>query len=478
MCDGALLLALYRRLCQLVVALCPRILASATIASVVALTPFLWVPAELVASVLSGYFESGNDGMEHGVKMALREVAIVKITRPHFQKMYGTRSPLDRCALARDLEQLFELSGLKVVAVALDLAPYLGPNNESDGCQERLNTVVDRYARSHTLILMEPKVHPDDDPDLKNLIKTWQQVRTTNGVRFAHTELTPSCGVTRAFTPTRDGKHAIGLAFREKLLGDAALGTNEQESDLRQIAVRGTEALYKMGSAIPLDKICDEADGYRIRCRDITAAIVGSGYSPEDHHNTVNGPREAVDLLAAIAACPKAGTSHLVHFLLDVVLGVFLGWVFGRQWRCYYETVAEDRLKKWAEWKKQPVKGLAARLYWCATPRNPCAAYGWIGWMFLFAMVMLVAVSLGSLLIFGGPCATAIFPVGIVVGMFIEAAIIQGHEMATHYIIGGSDNSSVCECDVLGRLRRMNVHSLLKTGFALALNVYTIVHLL
>jgi hypothetical protein len=466
----------------------PRLLASATVASVVAWTPFFWAPAEIVASGLSVHFEGAIDGMPADTKRLLREVALVKIDDAHYHAAYDARSPLDRCVMAADLERLFGLPKLQLVAIDFDLSPYRVARGEDAECQKRIDQTLDTFAKRDAsarpsrprLILMKPYAVSDDAGVRATMVNEWQAARTAAGAQFAHVEIQTNFGMPRRVIPFAGEDPALGLAFRQALLNDAHLETEKDRHAYRQIAIRSTDALFSMGSAVSMNDVCRPGIDETKVCSDIKAAIVGSGYSPDDRYSTFAGPRDGVDLHAALAICPRAGATHLQHFVVDVVLGVFLGWVFGVCWRGYYNTVSGERLTEATASAGRPSGRKESGFLQWATPQRPEAAYGWLVWMVILGAVLLVFIGMASLAIFGGVCSTAIFPAGIVIGMFIEAAIVQGPEAAAEKLHeperrAGSSAHPSTDRRFLGFQSR---HAAFKTAVALLFSVGTFIYLL
>jgi hypothetical protein len=465
----------------------PRVLASATVASVVAWTPFLWAPVKMVISGLSVHFEGATDGLPADTKRLLREVAVVKIDEAHYQAAYGARSPLDRCVMADDLERLFTLPKLALVAVDFDLSPYGVVRADDAACQTRLDRTLDTFAEREPsssgsrprLILMKPYAVSEDAGVRAAMVTAWEAARQAAGAQLAHVEIETSFGMPRRIAPFADEHPALGLAFRQALLADAGLEKEKDRHAYREIAIRSTDALFSMGSAMLLNEVC-RTDKNAIRvCSDIKAAIIGSGYSADDRYSTFAGQRDGVDLHAALAICPRAGASHFEHFLLDIALGVFLGWVFNACWTRYYDTVTGDRMQR-ATTSADTPSGVWQRIFWRATPQQPEAAYGWLVWMVVLSVFFVFGIGMVSLFMFGGACATDIFPAGIVIGMFIEAAIVQGPEAAAEKLHepehrAGSSKYPSIDRRVLGFRNR---HAAFKTAVALVFSVGTFIYLL
>lgn len=479
-------------LCWLISALWPRLLVSAVVASLVFQLSLLWSPAELLASAVSVLFEGGTDQMPREVKLALRETAIVKITASQYQEVYEATAPLNRCKLADDLGQLFGIPSLRFAAIDLDLSPFRVTRGADDLCQERLNHAIDNFAVSRGgkagpgLILMQPDIAEGMPDELKKEIEQWIKNRIKSSVQFGHVTLNTRFGLVREFPTSSEAVPAFGLAVRARLLGEPI----QPLPAVRSIAVRGHEALFRLGEAVPLHQLCTTRKDMTRDCPAFAAAIVGSGYSASDQHATLLGRVDGVDLHAAIAACPDVSHADFTHFLLDVILGLGLGWAYGSMWKRYFRAAAGP-----ASQVGEVVTGGACRRLWrqlCRSldPQRPQTAYLWFVLMALFSLAVIVVVGALSLLLFGGPCASGIFPVGIVVGMLIEATVLQGPETAVHMMArrgpGHSEHSSGTSAEapqasrvrLVDRFREADGHGIFRTLLALMLIAWTVYRLI
>lgn len=451
-----------------------RLLASATLASIVVWAGPMWAPAETLVSLVSAHFEGGVDDLPDDAKRLFRDVAIVKINADYFRSSYGSQSPLNRCAMADDLQRLFSLPRMHVVAVDFDLAPYRVPRGDDASCQERLDAALDKFAATRKLILMKPLEREFHSAEVTDLVRKWESAR--KNVQFAHVGIGTTWGTARTVTPFDGATPALGLAFRHALLADTHLTEGSGPREERQIATRAIEAMHNMGEQISIDEVCSPMGDQQLACANLKAAIVGSGYTPDDRYMTTAGMRDGVDIHAAIAVCPRAGATHLQHFLLDVIVGVFLGWVFNAHWKRYYDTVRGKRLQRWVQARQSssPLR----RFYWWATPRQPDAAYGWLVWMVLSGLALVFATGWVSLLLFQGACSTAIFPIGIFVGMLIEAAIVQGPETAAHLLRHPQDHEPGVPHRCARRKLFSNRHVAFKTAVATLFSLGTFMYLL
>jgi hypothetical protein len=429
-----------------------RLVAAAAVASVVELTSPVWISVNLAADRVSALLESG-EGVSNPL---LDKTAIIKIDATHYETAYRSRSPLDRAQLAADLEAILSSKSLQHLVVDLDLSP-VDAESADDSPQKKLDAVVDRHAAK--LILLMPDTESVASDATRDAITKWQKGMQGKGVEFGHGNLVREMNVVRGYSPvdgnaSDPGACALGLLLRQRLDksvdaakpgAKAASGVDNScggaSSKSRPITPRGTEALYKRGEALSPSGLCKEVTGQsEPRCPDVVAAVFGSGYSRDDQHYTAAGLRDGVDLHAAIAVCPSANNNHALNFALEILVGAILfAPIFEPLWRSYYQTLAGQRVPGApGQVAKASATGIR-RIVELLVPQWPSSAYLWLLATVAAAVVVLavlVLLQVGVYAAFPSACAVGLVPGAMAIGMFFDAAVVSGTEVASHQLHG------------------------------------------
>lgn len=429
-----------------------RLVAAAAVASVVELTSSVWISVNLAADRVSALLESG-EGVSNPL---LGKTAIIKIDATHYEKAYRSRSPLDRAQLADDLEAILSGPSLQHLVVDLDLSP-VDAESADDSPQKKLDAVVERHAAK--LILLMPDTESVASDATRGAITKWQKGMQGKGVEFGHGNLVREMNVVRSYLPVNGeaseaGACALGLLLRQRLDGGggaakpvakAASGANGicggASSKSRPITPRGTEALCDKGKALSPDAFRTVvARQSEPKCLDVVAAVFGSGYSRDDQHYTAAGLRDGADLHAAIAVCPSANNNHARNFALEILVGAMLfAPIFEPLWRRYYQTLAGQRVPGApSQAAKASATGIR-RIVELLMPQWPSSAYGWLlatAAAVVVVLAGLIVMQVGVYAAFPSACAVGLVPGAMAIGMFFDAAVVSGTEVASHKLHG------------------------------------------
>lgn len=439
-------------------------IAVLVVACLVTVSKPLWAPVDDVVAVVgqamvrlaAAVTATGAD------EPPLSGTAIVKLDALRFTTVYAGVSPLDRCKLTEDLRMLLEQvqPPLKTLAIDLDLSPTergeipgtwfaaapltpaavaaggacrfrwrgLGasyetlnagarpagalenvvPHEVERNCQCRLNGLLQQHARR--LVLMTPgnSAHPVT----QHRIDAWLTVHQRAGVKFGAVDLESTRGIYRLRTPSVTGQPL----FADQVFGHANARAAPPNTTINSpIPFHGLPMLRQFGAPYELgdDKLTDALSGAR-------TVLVGSGYTRDDEFATAVGVLDGVDLHAAMSVCAppsKAGrqAQNLFEFVLKLLLGVLLlgpmlHWFWGRYYADVRSTPKHD--SSWVS------RGAYLWLLGMA------AAVG------LFFLAVAVVFPFVAGWVMASPCMVPTLSASFVVGLAVEAAVVQGHEVA------------------------------------------------
>ncbi len=253
--------------------------------------------------------------------------------------------------------------------------------------------------------------------------------------------LVSSGNLVSLYQPNDGDRSAFGFLISERLASsdtvklpivDPRHRDNKSES-FEQIAIRSTEALHDKGQALSLDDPCLQQKDRPESCKELRTLIFGSGYSNDDRFDTFAGKRDGVDIHAAIAVCPKTSPNHFLHFIVDILLGAFVfSRAFNIFWKNYFETLTGKRKAQYENITTHGKSTFFERITWWYLV-NPSMAYIWLVAMMGFALFIILSITFVSIALPLGPCLI-ISSSGMVVGMLIEAGLVQGVEVSSHEI--------------------------------------------
>jgi CHASE2 domain len=443
-----------------------HVVSAVAVASCVVLTAPLWTPLEdtvyPLAQNISGLMATAAPGDSGG----LDRLALVKIDAPAFVSRYQGQSPLDRCQLAADLEPVLARSELHTVGIDFDLSPAergelrsnaalaaapgeepvltsegvlavdscrhwsrpagtverLFPHEVERTCQCRLNGLLDKHGAK--LVLMKPL--PSAHPATQERINNWVKKREAAGARFGDATLTQTRGMLREHVQPDPPEPTFGDQVRLHLqkhkknrTGEPARVPANQEPYAARtpIAFQALAGLHRGGAPLALNSPCLTVPG--TSCK-LDAVVIGSGYSADDRFLTPMAELDGVDVHTAIAACPTpthAGKYKraLSLFALEIAVGTFVfGPLLHFFWGRFYSELAGT---------KAPLFRAGGSFVWLVSMA--------VAVVVAFVLMLVFFPLLGAFF-WPSHCAVRVVAVAFVVGLAIEAAVVQGHEVAMH----------------------------------------------
>lgn len=411
-------------------------LAALAVANVVLLTEPAWTSlSDLVGTYSQAVAAEAAKATQP--ESTLASAAIVKIDEARFQRPvkdggYGGNSPLDRCALARDLAVLLQ-QPLESLTVDLDLSPAAPrADNPASGCQDRLDQLLLDASNAKRLVLMAPA---PAQGVLGEDIKAWTQRMQDACISFGSVELRDTRG---QMLHLYRGKGEVEMPplsdlIRARLAGGgarcASVGADKAAELEAQTLIRYqalTQYHQRGGDSLTLSHPC-----WSDQTCSIKHVVLGAGYSNDDTFQTPIGPVHGVDVHAALAACPvqtalESTVWHLVLHLAEVLIGALLfAPVFHTCWKRYYST-AGAKVAAPATGAALPGSAVARWL----RLNEPASAFVWL---YAMALFVLLALGLQALLLplLSGVCKVFALPAAFFLGLAIEAAVVQGREGGT-----------------------------------------------
>lgn len=460
-----------------------HLLLGVAVANVVLLTKPLWVSLEDAASTYSHNVSAAVAALQPEFS-SLRDVAIVKIDKDRFAdpSRYAGTSPLDRCELARDLSVLLNLNNrsIRLIAIDLDLSPIersqfgslplsveyqtrldnmgrietLDRIKVATECQTRLDTLI--RENSARLVLMYPL--SGSDQQISSAIDQWYLSMVLANVRFARVDLQATRGLVR-----NQYRHLEGTgADTDKLpyfgdlvyqLVNTSPAKQKEQKEQKEppprpasetsIPLHALGGFFENGRSLRLDDACFLP---RSEPCDFDVIMFGAGYSADDEHDTPHGKLHGLDIHAANSACPVTTHSQSIHhrrlhYLLELVLAVLvLAPVMHFFWSKYYLVRSGRRMDE--VWRLQRLRTQSAAMQNAPAARRalavaqyqlaqPHAAYLWL---FVLCGVLLAIWVLFSLVsaLSAGMCTVVDIPAAFAAGLFIDAAVVQGVQVASH----------------------------------------------
>ena len=234
--------------------------------------------------------------------------------------------------------------------------------------------------------------------------KAWMQERMSKGALFADGELELSLGVVSGY------RHPNSPEVMP-LFGEAVarrIGTLPPDKECHHhectVSFNATEQFHGQGAALDIAHLPDASE-----LADVRHVIFGARYSNDDRFLSPVGYLYGMDLHAAVASMPRFEANHGVAFAFDVLFGIALGLVLKRLWRRYFR------------WKLPAIPEHAGR---------PALAYLWLVGISViyFGVVVLAMVLVVCLYAFG----VWFSPLGMALGMAVDAFVVQGVEEAQH----------------------------------------------
>lgn len=389
---------------------------------------------------------------------ARRHLAVVAIDDERFKRDYRGASPLDRCTLRNDLQQLLSNPKIQLLAIDLDLSPtdpigyqaYVAQqkigqcratgefaiNERTHRCQCELEQFLQQKSKDVSIITISPlsptegrfRGEPWDDPTVFPHIQFGQaRLDLRFGMVYDYAFWPPVNGEPRPPIAELITLQMCELAAQKAASPQAFAWPSPERCDkVRQqpksahpypISYFETRYLHNGGFPLGLADPClagqaQEREARQQGC-DIRMVLLGGSYGLADHWLTPLGERNGLEIHGAIAAQLRSHTWSGVGFVIDILLG---GLLFGplAHWM-------------WGRYFAQRCQAPPTRSGW----RHPRMAYGWfiaLGLAFGLLVAGLAVLSTFAYAYWGW----WISPVPMAIGMLIEAAIGSGVHAATH----------------------------------------------
>jgi hypothetical protein len=409
--------------------LCRYVWPSFVLASVVHLLSTFHVPLELPAALLASrvswlYAGSGKPANQD----ARSTLALVTITQETFDGRYRGQSPLDRCRLAEDLDELLKRPGIETVAVDIFLSP-VASDRYHPCCRAQLEKLLKGAPPGKLIAILETTP--------ENIV--WS--KQFPGVAFTDPNISTSFGVAKHHDVSKD-KVGLASALAVRLCSPSNLPAPEfcqagqkdgHFQDDGKVAHRKNSInfgevknLYNNGLPISIEEAVVASEKSKVR-----HVLFGGEYGSDDNYDTPVGPKYGVAIHAAIAAQPRAHEAHWRSFLLDVAMGLAFGLLIRRMWTRYFNQRLEITTEGSKLQAPAVVFGGSSTRIASAWRTVPDLAYLQIC-ILVFVYLLLVALFV-VLSAFGyAHYAVWISPVPMAIGMAFEALVAGSVHAALH----------------------------------------------
>lgn len=357
-------------------------------------------------------------------------VAVVLIDPISNEDYYGQRSPLDRCQLKQDLEDIYNLSEPpELLVVDLDLSPVLpidGPEGErAKKCDTELEKLLTQDRRNITrTVLIAPFEMLDRKAQTTNEI--WKNA-VSPFVSFADD---PTINVSFGLVNDLDcnDKSLAAVAFREYTDSPADLkicpkkdsdkNNEKEEIESHTPPLIISPAQYLSGlRAVSICQLPSRLNDSQCppyeRLKYFPVIFVGSSFGDSDTFLTPLGIMYGVEVHAAafMSLLQPTTKNEPLAFSLDVAIGLVLGSLIDWSWRSYFSL----------RFSSSAVKRQAAP--WL------------ILLLFVGFVLLVVALTVGSYWLLRY-CSLWLSPIPMAVGMLIESffnsaigtAVKEGYE--------------------------------------------------
>jgi hypothetical protein len=398
------------------------------------LAPFL-VPALFVASLVHGMERleilpldaparlivsnfAANDALDAAQPKAGQDddFAILKIDHDTFEAPpYNGTSPLNRCALQKDVESLLALRTLRVLGIDFDLSPV--KDTQQQGCTERLLDSLQAFVRKgpdHQVALILPVDLQD-----RRTQTAWLREVHERGLLLADPDLSMQVGMVHQHVDDEKRCPGLGVAMsgtakrpertdRQTNCLHAEGDGTRPEAEARNIDfLRLARLKHYFDASKGLSAQIEQwqKDGEKI-----ARVILGPGYDRADEFMTPLGDLNGVEIHAAIALEPDMKRKAALDFGIDVLLGIAFGRLFHVFWHRYFNQ----------------------RLSWHGSRASPRTAYLWL--------VAMAAASVAALYMLGWVSmffyvhwSTWMSPTPMAIGMLLDALVLGSvHTVVEH----------------------------------------------
>lgn len=289
-----------------------------------------------------------------------KSVTVLSIDAGSYANQYRQLSPLNRCALQRDIERIYAARPA-VLAIDLNLAPALwlaypvAPTDRLPAgqckhatadrqltaqcqaqCQEELYEHIAQQQQQTPTVVMLQDASTAAPADYRTTRDRWTARMRSVGVRFGHPYLISSFGMLLNIDTQKDP--ATGLA---PLIEETCLANRGGHACLDERGHFGPniDSHNYLNGSVDFHTMADFSAAENVR-RSIAGNVVffGGDWDGADNHVTPVGKLPGVVIHAAAFASIKE--RHKVHEIFnlmgDVIIGLIFGQITVRLWRAYF----------------------------------------------------------------------------------------------------------------------------------------------
>ena len=289
---------------------------------------------------------------------------VVLLNNQDFITRYGERSPLNRCTMADDIQQVLGKSPARL-AVDFDLSPLAAASTEEQQCQRRLDDLLDHHATR--MLLLVPFAAATEQ--LLQIKHDWLLARCSHGLNFADGTLDQSMGMVTEQRVADDAAGAARMADQlqqggsDHICATAKAGKARQNKWLNGLdeapegdSAKATQASHEVHEPhephetemVPINfraltrKVAVLALNSPAWANTVTlqdhAVLLGGDWGRDDSFLTAIGSLPGVVIHAARMASladPVKPLPPLVSLWGDVVIALFFAFVIAKFWRGY-----------------------------------------------------------------------------------------------------------------------------------------------
>jgi hypothetical protein len=367
---------------------------------------------------------------------------IFEVTRQNYETTYHSTSPLEREALKHELSPLLGVtSTAKLVVIDLDISPATSEQDTHD-----LDALLDSPA-GPPVVLVVPAFQ--GTPALTRRQSEWMKERCVadrhgrplyfgfpylsgeGGVILRYSKHYPSLGNVALWAATREypqGPSLLPTSCDVPMHPDAICEFHKGAQDLDLLREHFKNIREHCGtSPIDFERVAPNRlvhSPLEIVSVDLAMELsknvvfIGGTYDSRDVHLTGAGPMDGVYVHAAIYSSKITALPHLYVFLIEITLGVALG--FGFSWLFLSAGNARHSYQN--------------RLHHRAVG---AALMAWSRWLFYVAVIFLLMIGATIALIYASSSVlwrgSWLNPVPLVIGMLIDGLLASRIVSTVHY---------------------------------------------
>ncbi|MEO7361092.1 MAG: CHASE2 domain-containing protein [Gemmatimonadaceae bacterium] len=275
---------------------------------------------------------------------------MVAIDDEGFQDRYFERSPLNRCVLANDLEQILDRHPQRV-GIDLDLSPLNGATEEETACQQRLDRLLD--AHPATLVLLSP--FAVRSTALRALKLQWMEDRCKDGLHFGDGRLETSLGMVidqrdpagsglADVTANGHDNSICDLVLRDRTVAATTLlspAGSAANADLERADARRRPINFEAAARLVPSSLTVHSDLFR-SLAELRGHVVffGGQWGSDDTFDTPIGEQPGVWIHAArfvTLTHPVRETSRVWGVLVDVGIAFMFSLLIKSFWELYFD---------------------------------------------------------------------------------------------------------------------------------------------